>query len=99
MSFFFQLKLWLLEAKEAKSKHILGFYEGQRPTWAMTQLWGFETGKFDSSTKPSSGSALEAPLDQTNIGMTCYDIKVTFKNIKLGEAWFGLGAYSLVKQT
>ena len=91
--------MWLLEALEAKSELILGFYEDQRLTWAMNKLWGFETRKFDSSTKPSSGRALEALWGQTITGMTCCDIKVTFENTKLRGAQYGLGAYSLVKQT
>ena len=90
------IKMWHLEALEAKSEFNLGFGSAHRSFWTMTQLCGFETRKFDSSTKSTSGRALEAPWDQTNIGMTCYDIKVTLKNTKLGEARFGLGAYSLV---
>ena len=93
---FFKDKIQYTWGLEAKSEFNLGFGSTHRSFWTMTQLWGFKTRKFDSSTKPSSGRALEAPRDQTNIGMTCCDIKVTFENIKLGETRFALGWYSLV---
>ena len=99
MSFFQQIvivKMWLLEALEAKIEFNLEMYRNQRSFWTMTQPWWFETRKFDSWTKPSSGRIFEAPWDQTTIGMTSCDIKVTFENTKLVGARFGLGQYSLV---
>ena len=93
---FFKDKIQYTWALEAKSEFNLGFSSTHRSFWTITQLWGFETRKFNSSTKPSSGRALEALWDQTNIGMTCCYIKVTFNNTKLGGAGFALGSYSLV---
>ena len=94
---FFKDKVQCTWALEAKSDFNLEICNNQRSFWSMTQLWWFETRKFDSSNKPSSGRALETLWVQTSIGMTCCYIKVTFNNTKLGGARFGLGAYSLVK--
>ena len=88
-------------ALEAKSEFNLGFGSTHRSFWIMTQLWGFETRKFNSYSLDGSRprETVDEAGGQPSFGKTSFTIIVTNFVQNWENLRNSLGIFSCEKQT